>query len=171
MATTLRPLALIPRLVVPLLPQHLRGLRTSAAWSYLVKIYYGNPDLHYEASHQPKLRTVEIGLHFEADELTNAELLGAFRSHKREVSRELPAARFEEWDKGWTRIWEPVVYGRFDEALAQDLAGRLARYITLLEPILRSELPRHVPWDLAPTRPGRNAAARPRSRLHTLRTP
>ena len=135
-----------PALIRPLVPRDLREFRSGAQWSYLVKIHYGNRDLHYEASHRARLHTVEIGLHFEADDLTNARLLGAFRAHERKIHRKLPTARFEEWDRGWTRIWEPVAYERFDAALRDDLAERLAAYISVLEPVLRDELPQDVPW-------------------------
>ena len=136
----------LPALIRPLVPRDLREFRSGAQWSYLVKIHYGNRDLHYEASHRARLRTVEIGLHFEADDLTNARLLGAFRAHERKIHRKLPTARLEEWDRGWTRIWEPVAYERFDAALRDDLAERLAAYISVLEPVLRDELPQDVPW-------------------------
>lgn len=143
--SVLKPL---PGLIRPLVPAKLRDFRSGARWSYLMKLYYGNAELHYEASHRPRLRTIEIGLHFEADDLTNARLLGAFRTHERAIRRKLPSARFEEWDKGWARVWEPVGYDRLDTALREDLAARLARYVTTLEPILRDELPADVPWAL-----------------------
>jgi len=133
--------------VRPHLGRDLRTFRTGTGFA-LVKIYYGNRDLHYEASHRAKLRTVEIGLHFEADDLTNARLLGAFRTHERAIHRKIPRARLEEWDRGWARVWEPIAYERLDAALRDDLAQRLARYITTLEPILRDELPADVPWSL-----------------------
>ena len=113
-----------------------------------MKIYYGNKLIHYEASHRPRLHTIEIGLHFESDDLTNARLLGAFRARERSIRRKLPTARLEEWDKGWARIWEPVAYERIDAALREDIAARLARYITTLEPMLRDELPADVAWSL-----------------------
>lgn len=138
----------LPGLIRPLVPHDLRDSRSAAQWSYLMKIYYGNRDLHYEATVRARLRTVEIGLHFEADDLTNARLLGAFRTHQRAIRRALPDARIEEWDKGWTRIWEPVAYETLDTVLRDDLAKRLAVYITTLEPILRDELPADVPWSL-----------------------
>lgn len=56
------------------------------------------------------------------------------------------------WDKGWTRIWEPVTYEQLDAAFRADIAARVARYITTLEPILRDELPADVAWSLAPER-------------------
>lgn len=136
----------------------------------LIKLYYGNPKLHYEANHQPRSRTVEIGLHFEADRFTNARLLGAFRVHEKKIKRALPNARLEEWDKGWTRVWEPVAYEELDVPLQRDVAARLARYIEVLEPMLRDELPADVPWELAgprsPSKPSRSArsAARPSTR-------
>jgi hypothetical protein len=138
----------LPDLIRPNVPATLRDFRSGARWAYLMKIFYGNEAIHYEASHRAKAHIVEIGLHFESDELTNARLLGAFRAHERAIRRKLPGARLEEWDRGWTRIWEPVTYERFDEELRDRLADALARYITVLEPIVRNELPADVPWAL-----------------------
>lgn len=156
----LRPL---PEFIRPLLPPDLRAFRPGSGFS-LIKLIYGNTDLHYEAWHRPKLQTIEIGLHFEADDLTNSRLLGAFRTHERRIRRELPGARLEEWDKGWTRIWEPVACETLDDALHRDLAALLARYVATLEPILREELPSDVPWKVTRTRssgpPKRARAAR-----------
>lgn len=138
----------LPRLIRPLVPRELREFRTREQWSYLMKLYYGNPAIHYEASHRSRLHMIEIGLHFESDDLTNARLLGAFRKHERSLHRTLPTARFEEWDRGWARVWEPVTYTAVDVALRDALAERLARYVTVLEPILRDELPADVAWSL-----------------------
>ncbi len=145
-------LTALPDRVRPLVPLDLRAFRSSARWSYLMKLYYGNEQIHYEASHRARDHTIEIGLHFEADDLTNARLLGAFKTHERAIHKKLPDARLEEWDKGWARIWEPVAYERLDHALRDDLAQRLATYITVLEPILRQELPADVRWHIAPAR-------------------
>ncbi len=141
----------LPDLVRPQLPRDLRDFRSGARWSYLMKLYYGNELIHYEASHHSRARRLEIGLHFESDELTNARLLGAFRSHERAVHRRLPGARIEEWDRDWARVWEPVEYEQLDEALGRDLAARLAAYIAFLEPILRAELPDDVEWEIRTT--------------------
>jgi len=141
----------LPDLIRPELPADLRDFQGGARF-VLVQLYYGNRDLHYEAWHRGKQRTIEVGLHFEADQLTNARLLGAFRTHERRVRRALPDARLEEWDRGWTRIWQPVPYKTLDEALQERLAAVLARYIVTLEPILRDELPADVPWALTRTR-------------------
>ena len=145
----------LPDLIRPMVPAGLRDFRSSARWAYLMKVYYGNELIHYEASHRAKAHTVELGLHFESDELTNARLLGAFRVHERAIRKRLPDARLEQWDRGWTRIWEPLTYERYDNELRDALADRLARYITVLEPILRDELPDDVEWRLAPARTAR----------------
>lgn len=142
----------IPDLVRSHLSADLRQSRHEVkAWG-LVKISYGNRLIHYELHSRPRLSVIEIGLHFEADELTNARLLGAFRTHARAIARELPGARFEEWDREWTRVWEPVPCEALDAGVQRDIAARLAHYITTLEPILREELPADVAWDLTRTR-------------------
>ncbi len=158
----------LPDFVPPLLRAELRDFRSNARW-VIVQFHYGNRDIHYEAWHRARERTIEIGLHFEADEMTNARLLGAFRTHERAIHRALPDARLEEWDKGWTRIWEPVAAETLDEALQRDVAARLARYVSTLEPILRTELPADVPWSLTPSRPGRRRSTRSLESTRTRR--
>ncbi|MGH2378628.1 MAG: hypothetical protein ACRDGT_09135 [Candidatus Limnocylindria bacterium] len=145
----------VPRAVRSLVGSDLRACTASTGFG-LIKLHYGNQKLHYEANHQARSRTIEIGLHFEADAFTNTRLLGAFRIHQKRIHRELPGARLEEWDKGWARIWEPIPYEELDAALQRDVAARIARYISVLEPILREELPADVAWTL----PSRAASAR-----------
>ena len=132
--------------------------------SFLAKLWFGNHALHYEISPRERVGTIEIGLHFEADPLTNARLLAAFVANARAVRRALPNARMEQWDKGWCRVWEPLPYRTPDAELAKELADRIAAYVTALEPILRRELPSDVAWSEPEARRARpKAAARARS--------
>ncbi len=147
----------VPKAVRSLVGSDLRACTSTTGFG-LIKIHYGNSKLHYEANHQARSKTIEIGLHFEADRFTNARLLGAFRVHEKKIERALPGARIEEWDKGWSRIWEPLEYEALDAALQREVADRLARYIKVLEPMLRDELPADVPWTLTTPR-----ASKPRS--------
>lgn len=155
----------LPDIVRSGLPPYLRDFRSNARW-VIVQLYYGNRDLHYEAWHRARLQTMEIGLHFEADDLTNARLLSAFRSHERAIRRALPDARFEEWDKGWARIWEPLEVEALDEPLRDRVAKTLALYVTTLEPLLRDALPADVPWSMTAHSP-RRAARRARKTTRT----
>lgn len=148
----------LPDVVRPHVPMDIRDFRSNARW-VIAQLYYGNRDLHYEAWYRARLRTIEVGLHFEADDLTNARLLGAFRAQERATRRALPAARLEEWDKGWARIWEPIEVEAVDEALRDRVAKTLARYVTTLEPMLRDALPSDVPWSMTARSP-RKAARR-----------
>lgn len=127
-------------------PKRLGPYRRSLRWS-LGQLWTGNRDLHYEVWHRARLGVVEVGLHFEADPLTNARLLGAFRSREDELRASLgEEPLLEEWDKGWTRIYESHPLREAD--LVQRWAERLADYIRVLEPILREELPADVAWRL-----------------------
>jgi hypothetical protein len=130
------------------LPVALRTFRWSA-YSYQAKAWFGNPAIHYEVTVRGRLRVVELGLHFEADDLTNARLLGALRGRGREVKRGLGKdVLIEEWDRGWTRLWEPISLELEDAELRQRVATRIAAYIRVLEPIVRAELPSEVRWVL-----------------------
>jgi hypothetical protein len=144
-------------------PAELREFQWES-YSFQSKLWYGNKALHYEIWPREKLGTIEIGLHFEADPLTNARLLAAFRANAKVVRRALVDARIEEWDRGWARVWEPLPHRKPDAHLAVELAERIAAYVSELEPILRRELPSDVAWTEPEMRPARaKAAARSRT--------
>jgi hypothetical protein len=129
------------------------------SFSFQSKLWYGNKALHYEIWPRERLGTIEIGLHFEADPLTNARLLGAFAANAKAINRRLTDARIEEWDRGWARVWEPLPHRKPDQDLAGELAKRIAAYVSVLEPILRRELPSDVEWSETKMRPVRARAA------------
>jgi hypothetical protein len=152
--------------VRPLLRECLAEDLSDFNWeaSFLAKVWFGNHALHYEITPRERAGVIEIGLHFEADPLTNARLLGAFVANAGAVRRALPNARLEQWDRGWCRVWEPVPFRKADASLAKELAGLVAAYVTALEPILRRELPSDVAWTEPQARPVRaRAAAKSRS--------
>jgi hypothetical protein len=143
------------------LSEDLQDFRWEA--SFLAKLWFGNHDLHYEITPRERARTIEIGLHFEADPLTNARLLAAFVANASTVRRALGNARLERWDRGWCRVWEPLPYRAPGGELARELADRLAGYVTALEPILRRELPSDVAWAEPKAKPvGARAAVKSR---------
>jgi hypothetical protein len=119
----------------------------ASAYSYMAQLWSGNKQLHYEAWIRDRLGVIELGLHFEADPLTNARLLAAFRAHERTIRRALgTAARIEAWDKGWARVWEPIELAPLDSAFLERIGLRIAAYVRALEPVLRAELPADVRW-------------------------
>jgi len=153
----------IPKELPDRLPAELRAFHSTTGFG-LAKVWYGNRDLHYEVWVRPRLRTLELGLHFEADPLTNARLLAAFGAHERKLRRALGAGvRIEEWDRGWARVWEPITPMTLDAELLERVSARVAEYVRALEPILRDELPRDVPWSLADERSSARPSRRPRS--------
>lgn len=160
----------IPPLLREELPPNLHAF-VWTAFSSQAKAWYGNKALHYEIWVRYSARIVELGLHFEADALTNARLLGAFRSRAKDVKRGLGVeARIEEWDKGWTRVWEPFALEKLEPAYADRIQTRFVDYVRVLEPILRDELPSEVEWTESRARPTRVRTARvPRQSRRTRR--
>jgi len=147
----------IPPLMRAELPADLGAFQWSAT-SWMAKAWYGNRALHYEIWVRHAAKVVELGLHFEADSLTNARLYGAFRSRAAEVKRGLgTAARIEQWDKGWTRVWQAFPLQEVDDGYASTIQSRFVDYVRVLEPILRDELPNDVDWELAKPKPRRAA--------------
>ena len=156
----------IPATLREELPADLRGFHWSAT-AWMAKCWYGNKALHYEIWVRHSAKIVEIGLHFEADALTNARLLGAFRSRAKPIIRALGEdARIEEWDKGWARVWEPFSLRDPDAELAARVSSRFMDYVRVLEPILEEELPADVEWTVrvAPRARGRSAISSRASR-------
>ena len=126
-------------------------------WSFsgiMAKLSYGNRLIHYEIWVRPRQHVVELGLHFEADGLTNARMLAAFRSRSKEVQRSLGRdARIEEWDRGWARVWEPISLELPGAEVREKVTDRFVAYVRALEPIVRDELPSDVEWkERAPKR-------------------
>jgi hypothetical protein len=119
----------------------------SLAYASMAKLWSGNKLLHYEAWLRERLGVIELGLHFEADALTNARLLAAFRARERAIHRALGTeVRIETWDRGWARVWEPVALVPLDQEFLERIGGRIAAYISALEPVLLSEVPADVAW-------------------------
>ena len=168
MSRDFRPVfrAIPPRLRAEL-PAELRDFQWQAT-SWMAKAWYGNRALHYEIWVRSHVKVVELGLHFESDALTNARLFGAFRARAKQVTRALGGdARIEEWDKGWTRVWEPLPIQDIDEAYGERIERRFVDYVRVLEPILRDELPNDVEWSVAKRRrttAAKRAAGRPAKR-------
>jgi hypothetical protein len=165
MVTEMQPRECLRR-VGPLVRERVPSALHEFQWesiSFMAKLWYGNKALHYEIWSRERLGTIEIGLHFEADPLTNARLLAAFAANAKVIHRALAAARIEQWDRGWARVWEPLPHRAPDQQLAAALAERIAAYVSALEPILRRELPSDVAWSEPDSRPER-ATAGARSR-------
>jgi hypothetical protein len=119
------------------LPPGLRRFK-SASRGWLCQLYYRDPRLHYEVWNLGERRgLVEIGLHFESrDRAKNAALLAAFSRRMVEVKTALgPQWEAEPWDKGWTKVYETVPYEPFSHAVLEAIAARLARAISVLQPI------------------------------------
>jgi hypothetical protein len=116
------------------------------ATGWMVKLWFGNKDLHYECGVYLHRKVVELGLHFESDAFTNQLLLGAMRTRARAIVRRIPTARIETWDKGWARVWEAIPLQRFDDQFSAQVTTTLAKYLRVLEPILEDALPADVRW-------------------------
>jgi hypothetical protein len=118
------------------LPRALKNFEPRSFFS-IVKLSYRNPKLHYEVWVRGKERLIEIGLHLEADKSTNDALLTYFNSHALEIHDELGSrVEIEQWTNSWSRVHEVVPYESLNADLVDHLAAKLAKMITVLEPML-----------------------------------
>jgi hypothetical protein len=127
----------LPAAVRGHLPPSLQKFKTSTR-SWLCQLYYRDPSLHYEVWNMGDRRGIlELGLHFESkDRQTNEALLHGFGRYMIEVKATLgPQWEAEQWDKGWTKIYETLPYEPFSTDLLERVGKRLAKAITILNPI------------------------------------
>ena len=109
----------------------------------LIQLYREDPRIHYEVWLQRKTGHIEVGLHFEADRERNyrwAEVLG-----RRVIELQVqlgPDVELEEWTRSWTRLHRTLLLRALDDELAREAADVLARFITVMEPILAEEAAR-----------------------------
>jgi hypothetical protein len=119
------------------LPRALRDPQLRA-FASLLKLYYANPKVHYEIWVRGETRLIEIGLHFEADKHTNDALRAYFEKRALEIRAELgERVEVERWTNVWSRVHQVLPYETLDEELVEQVAEKLARMITVLEPMVQ----------------------------------
>ena len=118
------------------LPPELRGFQTTRGRGRLMKLYYGEPAIHYEAWHHAGAGRLEVGLHFESSAVENEAAFDFFRSRIVELKAGLPRAELEPWDRGWTRLYETLPAPRLDDDVLAGAVRCMAGYVVTLQPLL-----------------------------------
>lgn len=104
------------------------------------QVHFHSPKVHYEVWLTRKTERIEIGLHFEGPQEFSYAWAARFAEHMEQVQAECgPQYELEEWTASWARIHETIPYDPLSEALADEVASRLARLITVCEPIVEAE--------------------------------
>lgn len=118
------------------LPRSLKNFEPRSFFT-LVKLFYHNPKLHYEVWVRGQEHLIEVGLHFEADKATNDALRQYFESRAFEIHAQLgPRVEVEQWTNSWSRVHEVVPYTTLNAELVETIAKKLAKMITVLQPML-----------------------------------
>lgn len=104
----------------------------------LIQVYFTKRSVHYEVwVRGGNVHSLEIGLHCEADAATNRAILETCDAHLFEIKDALgDQIEAEQWTNTWTRVHELVPYDKLDEATAQQAAKRLAKMITVIQPLI-----------------------------------
>lgn len=105
-----------------------------------LQFYYGNNKrIHYEVSRvwNRQGRQIEIGLHFETrNKQHNRDLLHHFDHHLVEICAALEdEIKAEQWDRGWTKIYQLFEDQTLDEALVESICQCLAAFVGVVQPI------------------------------------
>jgi hypothetical protein len=133
-------MGLLQEQVLSLLAKSLREGMQPRIRSSWFQVHYHSPKVHYEVWLTRKTGRIEIGLHFEGPREFSYRWLELMAEHAPEIMDGLgPEFEFEEWTPSWTRIHQTVPYDPLSEQLADEVARRLARVITVLQPIVEVE--------------------------------
>jgi len=162
---------LVQERTLALLTPKLREGQTSRVRSVWLQVHYHTPKVHYEVWLTRKTNRIEIGLHFEGTREFSYLWADLMSAHAPEILGQIgPSVEFEEWTPSWTRIHQSIPYDPLSDALAGEVARRLAEMITVLQPIVEVER-ENVPADLERarepvtrgrwSRKGRSARAKP----------
>jgi hypothetical protein len=123
-----------------ILPAELQGIRFWANHRQM-KLYYGHQRLHYEIWTNGRDQHIEIGLHFENGPESTESLIHFFDQHIVEIKHELgPEIELERWTNSWGRIFLLLPYQPLTEDLAVEVADRLQRMISVLQPLLNEAI-------------------------------
>jgi hypothetical protein len=114
--------------------------------SRLAQFWWGPVSaIHYEIASHERLLQLELGLHFEASTATNKQLLQALSPHLLEIQEALgDSIWLEEWDRGWTRIYETQPLYPLDDERIMSVASRLVEIMDYLQPIIEALDPNDV---------------------------
>jgi hypothetical protein len=123
-----------------LLPAELRKACKHRVRFVWFQVHFHSPKVHYEVWLARKIERIEIGLHFEGPQEFSYEWAARLAEHMPEVQARCgPQYELEEWTASWARVHETVPYDPLSGALADEIASRLARLITVCEPIVEAE--------------------------------
>ena len=150
-----------------LLPDELRESCTSRVRFVWFQVHFHSPKVHYEVCLTRKTERIEIGLHFEGPREFSYRWAELFAEHMLEVQTGLgQPMELEEWTSSWCRLHETIPYDPPSEALADEIAERMARLITVCQPVverLREQVPAQLEAE-EPRRAGRGRFHRRRAR-------
>lgn len=122
------------------LPAELRKSCKARVRFVWFQVHFHSPKVHYEVWLTRKTERIEIGLHFEGPQEFSYAWAACFAEHMAEVQAACgPHYELEEWTQSWARIHETIPYDPLSETLADEVASRLARLISVCEPIVEAE--------------------------------
>lgn len=103
----------------------------------LVKLWFENERIHYEAAIDLHREHIEIALHFEDGPISTALYLRAFDAEIVEIKHELGSAvELERWTQSWGRVFELTPLTALDGPVGDAAGKRMAAFITELQPIV-----------------------------------
>lgn len=139
------------------LPPQLRNGITARVRFVWLQAHYHSPKVHYEVWLTRKTGRIEIGLHFEGPRRFSYRWAELMAPYMPEIQARLgPQVDLEEWTASWTRLHQTLPYDPLSETLAEEVARRLAKMITVLQPIVEKERD-NVPPELEREEPVKTA--------------
>ena len=120
-------------------------LNAHQPFRWLVQFYDQDRRVHYEVSRIAKRGDFELALHFESKHKPlNAHMLTGFSRRLFEIHDQIgDRIVAEEWDRGWSKVYEVYPQAPLTEDYQEAMGRRMAEIIGCLHPIMQDlyELP------------------------------
>lgn len=142
------------------------GPPTSRILFSSLQFHFGEPRRHYEVWPVRKTGRIEIGLHLEGPREWSRPLAAQLAAHADELRSVLGSGyELEDWTASWSRLHLTVPLDPLTDAVAEDLAARLAHLVRAVEPVIRALPLAAAPSSESRVRPRwRGARSGPRGR-------
>jgi len=127
----------LPAAIRPHLPPSVAHPWQIHARSRLLKLWSGPEDtIHYEIWVHDGRQLLELGLHCEAEPARNARIRQGLADYLFDLKAALGnGVELEEWDRGWTRLYETHPLFPLDEPRLEEIAQRTGVFVATVEPL------------------------------------
>jgi len=107
------------------------------------QFWFGRKQFHFEVLLR-KRKFIEVGIHLEGKRSDNVSMYRFFEKNRKIIKESLgECAEIALWGKNWRRVYEHLPRTDLTDEQVENVAGRMAKYIEVLQPMVESWESKH----------------------------